>query len=64
VETQNINVPACRFYVRMGCALLAINCMAYPELPGEAQLLWCKDLCDSQLQLAAESSESWLADCD
>jgi len=44
VETQNINVPACRFYVRTGCALQAINCLAYPELPGEAQLLWCKDL--------------------
>jgi GNAT superfamily N-acetyltransferase len=44
VETQNINVAACRFYVRMGCALQAINCLAYPELPGEVQLLWCKDL--------------------
>ena len=44
VETQNINVPACRFYVRMGSVLRAINCMAYPDLPGEVQLLWCKDL--------------------
>jgi GNAT superfamily N-acetyltransferase len=44
VETQNNNVPACRFYVRMGCVLRAINCMAYPDLPGDVQLLWCKDL--------------------
>ena len=44
VETQNINVPACRFYVHMGSVLRAINCMAYPDLPGEVQLLWCKEL--------------------
>jgi GNAT superfamily N-acetyltransferase len=44
VETQNSNVPACRFYVRMGSVLRAINCMAYPALPGEVQLLWCKEL--------------------
>jgi GNAT superfamily N-acetyltransferase len=44
VETQNINVPACRFYVRMGCVLRAINSMTYPDLPGEVQLLWGKEL--------------------
>jgi GNAT superfamily N-acetyltransferase len=44
VETQNINLPACRFYVHMGCILGAINCRAYPDLPGEIQLLWFKDL--------------------
>jgi GNAT superfamily N-acetyltransferase len=44
VETQNINVPACRFYARQGCELGAIHRFAYPELPGEIQLLWYKDL--------------------
>jgi GNAT superfamily N-acetyltransferase len=44
VETQNINVPACRFYARQGCVLGAIHRFAYPELPNETQLLWYKDL--------------------
>jgi GNAT superfamily N-acetyltransferase len=44
VETQNINVPACRFYRRMGCVLGAIDRFAYPDLPGEVQLLWFKEL--------------------
>ncbi len=44
VETQNINVPACRFYMRMGCTLGAINRFAYPSLPEETQLLWYKRL--------------------
>jgi GNAT superfamily N-acetyltransferase len=44
VETQTVNVPACRFYARQGCALGAINRFAYPELPGEVQVIWYKDL--------------------
>lgn len=44
VETQNINVPACRFYARQGCVLGAINRFAYPEFPDEVQLLWYKTL--------------------
>jgi GNAT superfamily N-acetyltransferase len=44
VETQNINVPACRFYLRHGYVLRAANLFAYPELPDETQLLWYKDL--------------------
>ncbi len=44
IETQNINVPACRFYARHGCVLKVIDRFAYPEFPDEAQLLWCKDL--------------------
>ena len=44
VETQNVNVPACRFYARHGCVLGAINRFAYPELPDETQLLWYKEL--------------------
>ena len=42
VETQNINVPACRFYERQGCVLAEVRRDAYPELPGEIQLLWQK----------------------
>jgi len=44
VETQNVNVPACRFYARQGCELRSICQNAYPDLPGEVQLLWYKGL--------------------
>jgi ribosomal protein S18 acetylase RimI-like enzyme len=44
VETQNINVPACSFYMRHGFALRAANYSAYPQFPDEVQLLWYKDL--------------------
>jgi len=44
IETQNINVPACRFYARQGCVLRAVDPAAYPTLPGEIQLLWYKPL--------------------
>ncbi len=44
IETQNINVPACRFYALQGCVLGAINRYAYRELPEEVQLLWYKPL--------------------
>lgn len=44
VETQNVNVPACRFYLRMGCTLGALDTRAYPDLPEEVQLIWFKDL--------------------
>jgi GNAT superfamily N-acetyltransferase len=44
VETQNINVPACRFYERHGCFLRAANRDAYPEAPDEVQLIWRKTL--------------------
>jgi GNAT superfamily N-acetyltransferase len=44
VETQNINVPACHFYARMGCRLGSANRFAYPALPNETQLVWVKKL--------------------
>jgi GNAT superfamily N-acetyltransferase len=44
VETQNINVPACRLYARLGCELRTVNHNAYPSLPVEIQLLWYKGL--------------------
>jgi GNAT superfamily N-acetyltransferase len=45
IETQNINVPACRFYQRHGCTLGAANRNVYRDLPDEVQLLWQKRLC-------------------
>ena len=44
IETQNINVPACHFYQRMGCTLLRVVRDAYDKSPGEHQLIWCKAL--------------------
>lgn len=44
VETQTINVPACRFYRKCGFTLQQVNENAYPGLPGETQLLWYKSL--------------------
>jgi GNAT superfamily N-acetyltransferase len=44
VETQNINVPAFRFYAKRGCVLRGAQRGAYPELPHEIQLLWSMDL--------------------
>lgn len=44
VETQNINVPACRFYARQGCELGAINRFVYPELMNEVQLIWYRKI--------------------
>jgi GNAT superfamily N-acetyltransferase len=40
VETQNVNVPACRFYERQGCTLVEINADAYPDFPDELQLIY------------------------
>ena len=53
VETQNINVPACRFYAKQGCVLGSINRFAYPDFPDEVQLLWYKDLADLDPPAAA-----------
>jgi GNAT superfamily N-acetyltransferase len=44
VETQNINVPACRLYLKNGCVLRSVNRAAYAQFPEEVQLLWCKTL--------------------
>lgn len=44
VETQNVNVAACRFYARQGCELRGINRYAYGEALDEIQLLWYRDL--------------------
>lgn len=41
VETQDVNVAACRFYARMGCRLVSYEEHAYDTIPDEARLLWC-----------------------
>lgn len=40
IETQNTNVPACRFYAAMGADLWSIDRFAYSKAPHEALLLW------------------------
>ena len=44
IETQNINVPACRFYFAQGCYLGGIESHAYQEYPDEVELIWYCDL--------------------
>ncbi len=44
VETQNINVGACKFYEGRGFELGRVDPLAYPELPNETQMLWYKDI--------------------
>lgn len=44
VETQDINVAACRFYEHGGWTLTEVNRLAYPDLPDEVQLIWRKPL--------------------
>jgi ribosomal protein S18 acetylase RimI-like enzyme len=44
IETQNVNVPACRFYAKQGCELAGIRRCAYADLLDEAQLLWYLEL--------------------
>ena len=44
IETQNVNVPACRFYARQGCSLVSMDPVAYPEFPDEVQMIWRKHL--------------------
>jgi GNAT superfamily N-acetyltransferase len=47
IETQNTNVPACRFYAAQGCVLGGINRHSYTACPAvahETMLLWYIDL--------------------
>jgi GNAT superfamily N-acetyltransferase len=46
VETQNVNVPACRFYQAAGFELHVVLEDAYADCPGEAKYLWYKALAD------------------
>lgn len=42
VETQHLNVAACRFYEAQGFELIEANREAYRESPDEVQLIWQK----------------------
>lgn len=44
VETQDINANACRFYAAMGMTAALGDPDAYPDLPGEIQVIWRKKL--------------------
>ncbi|MEK7467022.1 MAG: GNAT family N-acetyltransferase [Planctomycetota bacterium] len=44
IETQDINVPACRFYMRQGCRLTAANPGVYERHPHQVQLFWTTPL--------------------
>ncbi len=44
IETQNINVNACRFYVKQGCRLEGVHPAVYMDHPEQVQLLWYKRL--------------------
>lgn len=46
IESQNINIPACRFYIKQGCELGEVNRFAYtnPVLIPETMLVWYLDL--------------------
>lgn len=49
IETQNVNVPACRFYQRMGATLGEIHRFGYAavaEVAHEVMLCWYLDLRD------------------
>ena len=49
VETQDINVAACRLYLREGCQLDSVERGAYSGLPSEVRLIWSKPLIAPQL---------------
>lgn len=47
IETQNVNVPGCRFYASQGCTLGNIDRYGYlghPEVENEVMLNWYLDL--------------------
>ena len=47
IETQNVNVPACRFYASRGSRLGEVNRYGYaghPEVAHEVMLVWYLDL--------------------
>jgi len=57
IETQNVNVGACRFYAKMGCFLGRIDRLAYSQCPGvagEVMLIWYLDLSASRIPTARQ----------
>jgi len=51
IETQNINVSACRFYQQQGSSLCSIDRTCYNDLPDEVELIWCLNLWSAQSEL-------------
>ena len=48
VETQDVNVPACRFYMSMGCTLASWEAGAYDGKPDEARLVWQRTISEAR----------------
>ena len=48
IETQDINVGACRFYQSMGCTLTGWQPNGYADLRSEARLVWQRALINDQ----------------
>lgn len=44
IETQNVNVTACEFYVRQGYSLRSVDLHKYDDAPDEAELIFVKTL--------------------
>ena len=44
IETQAVNVAACRFYTACGCRLVSVQPGAYRELPDEAMMIFSLEL--------------------
>jgi len=40
IETQDVNAPACQFYMERGCTLAEVNPSAYSPDISEVQLIW------------------------
>ncbi len=60
IETQNVNVPACRFYASQGCQLGEIDRYAYAghsQVGHEVMLIWYLDL-KADCQSAPQCLES------
>jgi ribosomal protein S18 acetylase RimI-like enzyme len=59
IETQSNNVPACRFYVRMGCRLAGIHDRYYTNHDvenGEVAVFWSYDLSDTAPDAFSDSA--------
>jgi ribosomal protein S18 acetylase RimI-like enzyme len=53
IETQNVNIPACKFYHSMGCTLGEIRRFGYaavPHVAHEVMMCWYFDLTSSRVQ--------------
>ena len=44
IETQDVNVGACKFYAKQGCGLAEVTPNAYPGWPDEVEMIWRLDL--------------------